>query len=260
MIARAGTPALLVAILLAWLVLLPRPAAADGLVVGLSTDHVKISSSFTGTGITVFGAIERSGPAPAGVSDIVVVVRGPGETLVTRRKERIGGIWLNRAARTFLDMPSFYAVHAGRPLDEIAPAALLKRYQLGLDNLVFRVKDGEPAAADDAAFRAAFVRLKQEAGLYREAPYGVTFPGGPLFQTTVDIPANVPVGTYRVDVFLFADEAMLAAGSAAFGIAKTGFEQFTFDLARQNGYLYGLICIVLALVTGWLAGVLFRRD
>ncbi len=249
------------ALLLAAMLLIPLgPALAEQLVVALSTDHVKISSSFTGTGITVFGTIEQGGAPPAGKPyDVVVVVRGPGETLVTRRKERVFGVWLNRTARTFEDMPSFYAVHSGRPLAEIAPADVLKRYQLGFDNLAFRVREGG-AAADDGDFRAAFVRLKQQAGLYREAPYGVTFPGGSLFQTTVEIPANVPVGTYRVDVFLFADAAMLATGSAAFGIAKTGFEQFTFDLARQNGYLYGLICVVLALVTGWLAGVLFRRD
>ncbi len=243
------------------LLLALRPAAAEQLVVALSTDHVKISSSFTGTGITVFGSIEPDGaPRPAsGAYDVVVVVRGPGETLVTRRKERVFGIWLNRAAQTFKDMPSFYAIHSGRPLAEIAPMDVLKRYQLGFANLAFRADGGGPAAGDED-FRAAFVRLKQEAGLYREAPYGVTFPGGSLFQTTVEIPANVPVGTYRVEAFLFADAAMIAAGSAAFGIAKTGFEQFTFDLARQNGYLYGLICVVLALVTGWLAGVLFRRD
>lgn len=248
--------------LLAGLTLLAlRPAAAEQLVVALSTDHVKISSSFTGTGVTVFGAIERDAAtiSRGGVYDVVVVVRGPDETLVTRRKERVAGIWLNRDARTYLDMPSFYAVHSSRPLDEIAPKEALMRYQIGFDNLTFRAREGRPQPGDEA-FSEAFVRLKREAGLYRDAPYGVTFPGASVFQTTIDVPANVPVGTYRVSVFLFRDNAMLAASNAAFGIAKTGFEQFTFDLARRNGYFYGLICIALALLTGWLAGVLFRRD
>ncbi len=238
-----------------------RPAAAESLVVALSTDHVEISSSFAGTGITVFGAIERDGAAlpERPVYDIVAVVRGPDETLVTRRKERVAGIWLNRAARTFLEMPSFYAVHSSRPLGEITNLTTLRRYQLGLGNLAFR-SEGGFEAADDPAFEAAFVRLKKQAGLYRDAPYGITFPGGSLFQTGVAIPANVPVGTYVVSVFLFADGVMLATGNAAFGIGKTGFEQFTFDLAHENGYLYGLICVLLALLTGWLAAVLFRRD
>ncbi|SHG63018.1 conserved hypothetical protein [Kaistia soli DSM 19436] len=249
------------ALLAGMLVLALRQSSAEQLVVALSTDHVKISSSFTGTGVTVFGAIERDAGtiSRGGVYDIVVVVRGPDETLVTRRKERVAGIWLNRAARTFLDMPSFYAVHSSRPLNDIAPAETLTRYQIGFDYLAFRAREGRPEPGDEA-FRDAFVRLKREAGLYRDAPYGVTFPGSAVFQTTVDVPANVPVGTYRVSVFLFRDSAMLAANSAAFGIAKTGFEQFTFDLARRNGYFYGLICIALALLTGWLAGVLFRRD
>lgn len=243
-----------------WLAIAALPARAEDLVVALSTDHVKISSSFTGTGVTVFGAIERDAATVSrgGSYEIVVTVRGPDETLVTRRKDRVAGIWLNRAARTFLDMPSFYAVHSSRPLQEVSTPEILRRFQLGLDNLAFRTPDGPDEG--DPAFRSAYVRLKRDAGLYRDAPYGVVFPGGPIFQTTVDIPANVPVGTYRVSVFLFRDNAMLATSSAAFGIAKTGFEQFTFDLARQHGYLYGLICVALALVTGWLAGVLFRRD
>lgn len=254
-------PRLRAALAAALIALAAPPAAGEQLVVALSTDHVRISSSFTGTGVTVFGTIERDAGTVSrgGAYDIVVVVRGPDETLVTRRKERVGGIWLNRAARTFLDMPSFYAVHASRPLAEISTPETLKRFQLGFDNLAFRVADGA-AAPDDGEFRDGFIRLKRQAGLYRDAPYGVTFPGGGLFRTTVDIPANVPVGTYRVSVFLFRDDAMLAASSAVFGIAKTGFEQFTFDLARKNGYLYGLICVALALLTGWLAGVLFRRD
>ncbi len=30
--------------------------------------------------------------------------------------------------------------------------------------------------------------------------------------------------------------------------------------AHSQALLYGLICVALALVTGWLGGVIFRRD
>ena len=41
--------------------------------------------------------------------------------------------------------------------------------------------------------------------------------------------------------------------------SKTGFENFVFVASRQQPLLYGLVCVVLALGTGWLAGVVFRR-
>lgn len=250
------------ALLAAALLVAATPARAEKVILALSDQMVKISSSFTGTGITIFGAIERDEETVSRRStyDIVVVMRGPAETLVTRRKERLAGIWLNREARTFVDMPSFYALSATRPLFEVTTPQLLKRFQLGVDNLAFGRPEDEAPAADDAAFQQAFLRLKERASLYREEPFAVTFPGQSVFQTMIEVPANVPVGVYQVSAYLFSDSALIATGNAAVGISKTGFEQFSFDLAHENGFLYGLVCLALALTTGWLAGVLFRRD
>ncbi|MCX5497836.1 TIGR02186 family protein [Kaistia dalseonensis] len=244
-------------------ILVGRPVMAEELIVALSSEEVKITSNFTGTGIAVFGAIERDAATISRGSfyDVVVVLKGPPETVVTRRKDRLLGIWLNSAARTYPDMPSFYAVNSSRPVAEVATAPVLKRFQLGFDNLAFETTEHEEAITpEDISFRDAFVRLKQQAGLFRQEHYGVTFPGTNVFQTTLQIPANVPVGRYEVAVYLFRDSAFLASDSAEIRISKTGFEQFTFDLAHGYGFLYGAICVVLAIFTGWLAGVIFRKD
>jgi hypothetical protein len=39
-----------------------------------------------------------------------------------------------------------------------------------------------------------------------------------------------------------------------------GFEQFVASSARDHGLLYGLATAGLALLTGWIASVVFRRD
>ena len=46
----------------------------------------------------------------------------------------------------------------------------------------------------------------------------------------------------------------------AFEIVKVGFEQFVVDAAREHGLLYGLATAMMALLTGWIASVAFRRD
>jgi uncharacterized protein (TIGR02186 family) len=246
------------------LALVATPARAEQLIVALSAEEVRITSNFTGTSITVFGAIERDAAtvSRAEFYDVVVSVKGPPETVVTRRKDRFVGVWLNSASRTFVNIPSFYAVNASRPLSEVTTPQILKRFQIGADDLVFPVSadDGAQSAGQDDAFRQAFVRLKQQDGLYRSEAYGVKFPGTEIFQTAVQIPANVPVGRYVVTVYLFRDGAMLASDQSEIRISKMGFEQFTFDLAHNQGLIYGLICVILAVFTGWLAGVIFRRD
>lgn len=246
------------------LALAATEARAEQLIVALSAEEVRITSNFTGTSITVFGAIERDAAtvSRAEFYDVVVSIKGPPETVVTRRKDRLVGIWLNSESRTFVNIPSFYAVNSSRPLSEVTTPQILKRFQIGADDLVFPVSagDGAQSAGQDDAFRQAFVRLKQQDGLYRTEAYGVKFPGTEIFQTAVQIPANVPVGRYVVTVYLFRDGAMLASDQSEIRISKMGFEQFTFDLAHNQGLIYGLICVILAVFTGWLAGLIFRRD
>ena len=89
---------------------------------------------------------------------------------------------------------------------------------------------------------------------------GVVFIAGTVFRSTIWIPANVPVGRYTVSVYLFSGNAFLAEASDQFDITKTGFERYMFSISRSQSLLYGLGCVTVALFTGWLAGVIFRRD
>ena len=53
---------------------------------------------------------------------------------------------------------------------------------------------------------------------------------------------------------------MIAQTDSAFEIVKVGFEQFVVNAAREHGLLYGLATAMMALFTGWIASVAFRRD
>lgn len=238
-------------------------ARAERLTVALSMTEIKVDSSFAGAPVTIFGVIERDAQTVprGGQFEIAVVVLGPPESIVARRKDRVLGIWVNRASEVFLGAPSFYAVGATEEVNNLAPAELLKRYRLGFDNIGFTYR-GRPGRDSPAAaeFREAFLRIKQDEGLYSQQPGSVTFIGDTIFRSTLQVPANAPVGFYQVGVFLFADGALLARADESFTIARTGFEQLTFAFAHEQTFVYGLVCVALALFTGWLAGVLFRRD
>lgn len=239
------------------------PAFAEDLTVALSTSEIRIDSNFTGAAVTVFGVIERDASTvsrPASY-EVAVVLRGPSETVVARRKDRIVAIWANSASETFILAPSYYSVSSSRPLPEVSTEQILERFQIGLDHIAFtyarRARVNDPAAAE---FRDAFIRLKTQSGLYASDPSGVDFIGSSVFRSTIWVPANVSAGRYEVTVYLFAGDALVAQASENFGIVKTGFEQFMFNASREHAFLYGLACVFLALFTGWLAGVIFRRD
>ena len=240
------------------------PAAAERIVSSVSTHQVMISSNFTGLDLVLFGTVERdaaSVPRKSGY-DLVMTVTGPKDSTVTRRKERTFGIWVNVESRAFIDVPSYLAVMSSRPMDNFVNVDIQRRLQLGLRRTLLPQQIGNDLAdtVREDPFREAFLRLKETRHLYVEQVSGVTFLTPTLFRATIPLPAEVPIGTYDINLKLFADGVNIAQSNSAFEIVKVGFEQFVYSSAQNNGLLYGLATVMLALLTGWFASVVFRRD
>jgi uncharacterized protein (TIGR02186 family) len=244
---------------LAW-----SPARAERLIVSVSNHRVTVTPNYSGEELVLFGSVERDANTPANRTsyDLVVTVIGPRADMVTRRKERKFGIWINTDYRDFLQVPTYLALFSNRPFDAIASPEVERRQQLGLNNVLLTQRVGTDYAdvVPNDLFRSAFVRLRMEHGLYREETSAVTFLTPTLFRTGIPLPAAVPIGTYQVEIRLFSDGALVARTDTAFDIVKVGFEQFVATTARQDGLFYGIVTAFMALMTGWMASIVFRKD
>ena len=239
-------------------------AKAERLVASLSNHRVAITSNFAGEDLVLFGAIEPDAGADqtGKYYDVVVTVVGPRETFRTRRKARMLGIWVNVDSREFVRVPAYLAVLANRPFNLITGADTLRKLQIGLDNFLLPQRVG-PDLGDtvrEDPFRVAFVTLESEAGLYTENVDAVTFLTPTVFRAAIPVPARVPIGNYDIDVKLFANGEQVGRTTTTLEIIKAGFEDYVADAARNHGFLYGLATVALALLTGWFASVVLRRD
>ena len=226
--------------------------AVETLVADLSSYRISITSSFQGADLLLFGATEGGG-------DVVVVVRGPSEDLVVRRKERVAGIWVNRGAIAFTDVPSYYAVASTRALDEALSESQRRRLQIGARHLTMRPSEAVLDEIELGLYREALTRNKERERLFQEAPGTVAFLDSTLFRTNVHFPANAPVGRYNAEVYLIRDGQIITAQSTPLFISKSGVERALFDFANRRPASYGILAVVLAALAGWLASVVFRR-
>ncbi len=228
-----------------------RGDAQSPFIADLSSHLIAVTTGFTGAELLLFGAIEQQG-------DIVLVVRGPNAPVTVRRKERVAGVWIHGDSVAFGDVPTFYAAAATEGFAERAPANLLPRLQFGLDNLRFAARDA--AGKDVAPFRAALIRGRQASGLFPTAIEPVEVLGGRLFRTLVRFPSNVPTGIYTVEVFFVVDGDIVSAQTTPLSVSRLGVGAEIFNFAHQQSVIYGCVAVAMAVASGWLAAVIFRRG
>jgi len=226
------------------------PAKGDAVVADLSSHLIAISSGFTGTSVVLFGATDGPG-------DVVAVVRGPEHEMTVWRKGKVAGIWVNAESMTYTNVPSFYAVAASRPLDEVLLPGAAALYRIGTANL--KLESKPPMSGDRTKrFAGALIAEQERAGLISAEIGKITFLGERLFRASIAFPANVPTGTYLVEVFLARDRDVVGAQTTPLRVEKVGIDAAVFDFARREAALYGAIAVLTAVVAGWLASLPFR--
>jgi uncharacterized protein (TIGR02186 family) len=247
--------------------LIAAPAAAqtphqESIQIGLSTDSVAITAGFAGADLTIFGALEDADPQVSrqGRYDVIVVLEGPARPVVVRRKDRVLGVWMNLESEQFENVPVSYSVATTRAFQDITDPNNYKQLSLGANNIYMQPADRTQNPFTIAEFTKALRERKTATGLYSENAGGVRFLSQNLFRATVRLAPDVPVGTHKARAFLFKNGIFVKENSAQLEIRKSGFEQAVFRLAHNHGFFYGLMSVGLAMVTGWLGRIVFRKD
>lgn len=261
------------------LILSALPLRAETVVAGLSRSDVRITASFDGSAILVFGAVRREAPIPEGPPlEVVITVQGPDRPVTVRRKERRLGIWVNTEAVEIERAPSFYAIAATAPIEQVLSPEEDRRFRVTVPRALGpaapkapaltagkpSVEEGvvvetPPATQEDTEdFIDALIRIRSESGTYSLSGSGVAFEEATLFRSEFHLPANLTEGIYRSRIFLTRDGAVVDVLVKDIGVRKVGLERWLFRLSQREPLVYGLLSVAMAVLAGWGASAAFR--
>ncbi|WP_313603843.1 TIGR02186 family protein [Rhizobium sp.] len=236
--------------------------AKEGLDIGVSTNEIAITSDFRGADLTVFGAMTNADDLLLAIGnyDIIVTLEGPRDYATVRKKERIFGVWVNTDSMIFEQVPESYSIASTRQLDDPTQLPPINTAGVGIEHLALNPIGYIRDVGELSDFREAYRRLKLAGGLYQKEASGVRFVSSSLFRASLRLPANVPDGVHIVRAYLFKSGTLLTQREIPLRVVKTGLEQAITDTAHNQPFAYGLLCVLIALVTGWGASIVFRKD
>ncbi|MCW1950296.1 MAG: TIGR02186 family protein [Octadecabacter sp.] len=244
--------------LIAALVLLVTPLAAEEIVLGLSRDEVAITATFDGSDVMIFGAVKRDAPAPSGGPlEVIITLSGPMAPVLVRRKERVLGIWANTDAVEVDEAPSFYAVATSGPMRDVLTSVEDLRYGITIPRVIRSV--GAPSEVVNAStFTEALIRIRAAAGLYQVLDSQVDMEEETLFRGQITLPAALTEGNYTAHIYLTRDGVVVDDYETSIAVFKAGLERWLFEMSRNQPFWYGIMSLAIAISAGWLASAVFR--
>ena len=220
----------------------------------ISTDLVQINTGFDGVNLLLFGTTN-------GTNNIIIVIKGPLETNIIRKKTRVASIWVNTEKVIIENVPTFYAIASTRPLNQITTQSILKKYGIGANNFLTNILKQANAKTMDISdeYKNALVRLKNKLGLYIDNPIKIKLIEEQLFRANIKFPANVSTGNYTAQIYYFKNGLLLDVINKPILVEKIGLGADVFRLAHSHSALYGIIAILIAVASGWIAAAIFRK-
>jgi hypothetical protein len=229
----------------------PARAAEPGLKV--TPAAVQIGAFFSGQTVTV------SGVMPAGAQAVLEVMGASADEHLMRRGRR-GGLWMNVGEITVSEAPSLYLVlSSAKELLTAPPAEATWGYRALEKRIAF---SGRIEASERPEFMKQFLGLKESEDIYASRPGALTVKaaagGESLVTGSFQLPTNTRPGAYKVCLSVIQDGKVVNRACTDLAVAMVGFPAMLAALAYQHGATYGVVAVVIAILTGFAMGFLFK--
>ncbi|MDP3494690.1 MAG: TIGR02186 family protein [Hyphomonadaceae bacterium] len=217
---------------------------------GLAENIVEVTVNYSGSRIVLFA----TAPQPENeTSGMAVALIGP----MAPQK------MIHRTARgdqtiEFVAAPLVFAVGAEPQVaTSVAPEVMI---EAGLNAQASAMpRSNQLLSPELAAWRAAFVDLKMQQGLYSFSDTTIERLDGGLRRAKIPLPINAPPGEYRIRAVAFRNGAPVGESEQVLTLVRSGLDATLFDLSRQHGFIYGFVAVLLGVGVGGIAAWFGRK-
>ena len=233
----------------------PDLKAKNQIVADLSQDNVEISTDFLGAKILLFGAYDgKKG------DDIIIVVTGPKGLVTVQKKEKVFGVWVNTQKINYINSPKYLNILSNRDINDILNQRTRKIAEIGLNNLNVRIQPGKVVSKEkEKIWRKALTRNMLKSKLWSLNENSVYLNKNVLFRSYLTLPSNVPTGIFNVKILHYRNNKLISKETSTINVLKSGISAEIYNIAQNYSTLYGIFAVLLAVLIGWIANLIFRK-
>lgn len=218
----------------------------------LSEKEIQIQTNFNGKEIIIFGVFEKN-------EDIILTIKGPSRDAKVMKKERILGFWFNTKKVIYKKIPSLFFIASSSPIREILNKETIIKEKIYFDELLTNsiTQRNFIEQKNLNIWNDNLIKIQKENNLFKE--YKFKNIDNKLFQTRVFFPDNSVPGSYKVTILQVKNKVIISKKNKIINIKKSGIGEKIFKFAHSQPATYGLLSIILAIISGLSAATIFRR-
>lgn len=232
--------------------------ASAELAVKANHDHIKIASFYHGSTVSVAGVADSG-------ADLIIKLTSPeGHETLRKKGKAAGFLWMNVGSLNFERVPNLYFLHTTKKLEEMLTPDEIDKYLIGYPALEKHVEI-TPIKNEDEKTKwfNDFVKFKESSKLYSTS-YGkistTVKDGKQHYYVLLDWPYQALPDNYTVTVYAVKDKKIVETATASVFVEQVGIVKTLSDMAKNNGVMYGIISIAIALAAGFGVGIIFRKG
>lgn len=234
------------------------PSAMAELTTNVNHDLIEIRLNYNGSTVSVKGEAEAG-------SDLMIKINGADKEEKLKSKDKVGGLfWMNTDEHIFTEVPDLYFLKSTADPAQILSPDQLMANSIGYESLAANGKI-EPEVSPDqkSVLFDEFFKYKEDQKLYDQSVGGIdtgASGNGQSFSTVFDWPYQAKPGVYEVTVYSVRDGQITDTSIGEVRVEETGVVKTLSDMSKNNGGLYGLLAIGVAVIAGFGVGVVFRKG